>query len=136
MLPLWQASEDGEHPFDHAGSTRSVATDDTAIGKEDPKATNSWMPFGQRVRRVKTFDPEKALACVQAHRPLKPSRNPPKTSIYDFLPFLMIFKPITRLFRKKKPEDDQSNRNALGRKRKPVLGDSNVPLEITLVLSK
>lgn len=134
LLPLWQASEDGEHPYEHDITHRSspASAPPTINGKEDNK---SWLQSFSKSRR-NTFDPEKALASVNSHRPLKPARNPPKATLYDYVPVFLIFKPIINLFKRKKSTSDGAGaRNSLGRKVKPQLGDSNVPLEITLFLS-
>lgn len=131
LLPLWQASEDGEHPYDHDHSNSPTAAPTrSTTATEDPNAKGSW--FSSRGRNKTIFDLEKTLPTVHSHRPLKPARNPPKGSFYDYVPFLLIFKPITDLFKTKK---STVRRDALGRKIKPQLGDSNVPLEITLFLS-
>lgn len=131
LLPLWQASEDGQHPYDHGishmGPSRSNSAP-SALGKEDTTSSNT----GSWLRRKATFyDPEKTLPTLASHRPLHPARNPPKTSAYDVLPFLYLFKPIVTLFKK----SSSTKRNRFGRKIKPQLGDSNVPVEITLFLS-
>jgi len=78
-------------------------------------------------------DPENSvLPQVNSHRPLKAARNPPHTTGYDYVPLLLIFKPIVNLFKK---EPSTTRRTATGRKIKPEVGDSNVPLEISLFLS-
>lgn len=130
MLPVWQASEDGDHPYDHETHSVPTRSNSTVVAKEE-KSNGSW--FLTRSQRSKTiFDPEKALPEVYSHRPLRPARNPPKTSVYDYLPILALFKPIVDLFKTKK---SAAPRSALGSRRKPAPGDSNVPLEITLFLS-
>ena len=91
---------------------------------------------------------------MKANRPLKPSRNPPKTTLYDHLPILIVFKPITSglkslhsMIRRRirghpeptKEEKEEASkadgRDALGRKKKAPIIASNVPLEIVLFLS-
>ena len=68
--------------------------------------------------------------------PLQPARNPPKTSLYDFLPFLRIFKPLVNLFRSRNAGmNDGSRRSLMGHKKYLEHVESNVPLEITLFLS-
>lgn len=82
------------------------------------------------------FDPEKALPEVTSHRPLRPARNPPGTTLYDYFPILRIPKWIFRHIRRQaKPIPKAGSRNVFGRKRKTALVDSNVPLEITMYLS-
>jgi len=82
--------------------------------------------------RSNSVDPEKALADIQSHRPLKPARNPPEASVYDYFPFLRIFSVFTKCCRRTK---STTPRDALGRKIKPSFTESNVPLEITIYLS-
>lgn len=137
MLPLWQASEDDEHPYDHEHShtapSRSNSVPTTLAGghTKEKDDSSSWF-FSSRSRRATLFDPEKTLPTLTTHRPLEPARNPPKASFYDYVPIFLIFKPITDLFKRDKKK---AKRDLLGRKRRPELGDSNVPLEITLFLS-
>ncbi|KAF8988726.1 UPF0187-domain-containing protein [Hymenopellis radicata] len=125
MLPLWQGSEDGEHPMEHGHSLESAST----LPSQPPRLSPPRLPGS-------TFDPEKALPMVQTHRPLKPARNPPPASIFDYLPFLLIFKWMwKKLTHAKNSVLEGERRDALGRKIKPQLGDSNVPMEITIFLS-
>jgi hypothetical protein len=65
---------------------------------------------------------------------LKPARDPPPPSVFDYFPFLRIFKIFGRIFRKK--SDKRTPRDMLGRKIKPELIESNVPLEICIYLSR
>ena len=73
-----------------------------------------------------------ALPQVEAERPLKPARNPPTCSIVDFIPVLRFFKyAIHKLFR-------TGHSGRYKKKKRPYIEyvESNVPLEIILVLSK
>ncbi|KAJ7143320.1 UPF0187-domain-containing protein [Mycena crocata] len=144
MLPLWAASENDEHPLHHAKPpppSRSATTDAmrTAVPSEvddDGKSDKSWFRSitGRRnMSRSNSVDPEKALADIQSHRPLKPARNPPPTTIYDFFPFLRVFNVFTRCCRRNSSKRTQ--RDAMGRKVRPSFTESNVPLEITIYLS-
>lgn len=147
MLPLWSASEDELHPLrtaptSGASTPRRTASDpgqtgDDTLNGNDEKSERSWFPSlgrkGSRpLNRSKTFDPEKALASVPVHRPLRPARNPPKTTFNDYFPIIRIFK----WFVKKAFRGSNSARPSIHRKRKPDALDSNVPFEITLFLSK
>ncbi|OBZ77410.1 hypothetical protein A0H81_02297 [Grifola frondosa] len=92
------------------------------------------------VLRKKSLDPEKALPFVTSEHPLQPARNSPKESLYDYLPFLRIWKVIFHPFthRHKKPAQNSFatvGRSLTGKKLPPEAVDSNVPLEITLFLS-
>lgn len=148
MLPMWHASEDNEphrdedHHFAMPSSPMNQV-DSTVLSKESTQSTKDtpsthWM-FSLRRKNKTVFDPEQVLPTVHAHRPLKPSRNPPSTGLFDYFPFLSIFKAIAKPFKKNKTPVDstgKSNRSRLGRKRKPLPCDSNVPVEISLFLSK
>lgn len=142
MLPLWAASEDAEHPLSDARPpppSRSATSDPrTAVPSvidDDHKSEQSWFRSitGRRPTRGNSVDPEKALADIQSHRPLKPARNPPPLSILDYFPFLRIFSFLTKCCRRK--SKDRAPRDALGRKIKPSFTESNVPLEITIYLN-
>ncbi|KAF8590756.1 UPF0187-domain-containing protein [Ramaria rubella] len=96
--------------------------------------------------RNDSFDPEKALPRVNSDVPLRGARNPPKPTVYDYVPLLLIFKPIfsgpkwvyRRLFKRREDysldPEAISGRSLTGKKRPPPPIDSNVPLEITLFL--
>lgn len=151
MLPLWHASEDGEHPYDHtqsAPASRSqsptgmgtVTGTTTTLSYDGTRPTQSrkgsWFSsLGSKERNHDYVDPEKVLPTVQVHRPLKPARNPPSSDIFDYIPFLRIFKILARPFKKFQNDREVAKRSLMGRKRKPELGDSNVPMEIILFLS-
>ncbi|KAJ7274914.1 UPF0187-domain-containing protein [Mycena rebaudengoi] len=136
MLPLWGASEDDAHPLGSARPPPPSRSATTAVPsvEDDNKSEQSWFrTFRRNASRPGTPDPEKALADVQSHRPLKPARNPPPPSVFDYFPFLRIFKIFGRIFRRK--SDKRAPRDMLGRKIKPELIESNVPLEICIYLS-
>ncbi|KAJ7207208.1 Bestrophin, RFP-TM, chloride channel-domain-containing protein [Mycena pura] len=143
MLPLWAASEEEEFPLHNARPpppSRSATGDPqshTAASSlnDDTKSQGSWfrsMTGRRTMSRSNSVDPEKALADIQSHRPLKPARNPPEASFYDYFPFLRIFSVFTRCFRRK---NKHTLRDAMGRKIKPSFTESNVPLEITIYLN-
>lgn len=76
------------------------------------------------------------LAHVQSDVPLAPARNPPKSSVFDLLPFLRILKPIFGIFtRRRTSANEGGKRNILGHKKYAAHVESNVPLEIILFLS-
>ena len=92
--------------------------------------------------KPKKFDPKLALPHVYSEHPLQPARNPPKESLFDYLPFLRIFKPLTRPFRRRAPSPPPlptsatgATRSLTGKRLRPEAVDSNVPLEISLFLS-
>ncbi|KIY66221.1 UPF0187-domain-containing protein [Cylindrobasidium torrendii FP15055 ss-10] len=142
LLPLWQSSEDGVHEFDHdlKPEDEEELKDAIAHEKMDSSRTataspSSWFGSKKGKPRAKSFDPEAALASVKAHRPLKPARSPPNSRFSDYLPFLIIFKWIWKKIRGRTESVlSGRTRNALGQKITPVVGESNVPLEITIYL--
>jgi hypothetical protein len=146
MLPMWHASEDGTHPYDHslhsamppAMNIQAKSTWGSKESTDSSKESTSWLSSLRRHHKH-DFDPERVLPTVHVHRPLKPSRNPPSTGLFDYFPFLRIFKVIAKAFRSNgsnpQVESPNSNRSRLGRKRKPLPCDSNVPVEVSLFLS-
>lgn len=94
------------------------------------------LPFSPsyiRLTRESDFSLQ-VLPTVNSEPPLRPARNPPKMSVYDFLPFLRIFKPIVDKIRGV-TDDYDGRRSILGNKKYIAYVESNVPLEITLYLS-
>ena len=102
-LPLWgEEINDKEvqvvHKLQRALSNPSDRKELKAAEKHvrgDDLVTNQQQIIPGRGRTDTLFDPEAVLPNVKANRPLKPSRNPPKTTLYDHLPMLIVFKPIT-----------------------------------------
>jgi ion channel-forming bestrophin family protein len=147
MLPLWraevdeealqQASGSGDTTFVHKSRAATLVPEALEAEKADSNWLNS-LKFAPSPRRKRTFDPEKALPVVNTDRPLKPARNPPVASFFDYFPFLRIFKffwnLLRKLFRREPRVEANTGRSLLGRKRKPQIVESNVPLEITLFL--
>lgn len=80
-----------------------------------------------------SYDPEAVLPVIESEYVLKPARSPPHASLYDFFPFLRLFRWLWRHL-SGKPRHD----NAHTRKRKAFaeIAESQIPLEILLVLSK
>ena len=127
-LPIWQEDDDD------AGTVSTPPTElergntpDSRVKtrNSDEKKATSPRP------RNNGFDPEKALPQVESERYLKPARNPPTSSILDLIPLLRIVRWIGRkIFRR--------GHALKHRKKKSDIGyvESNVPLEIILVLSK
>lgn len=102
------------------------------------QSSRSPSPSGSHSRKHSTFDPEKAMPDVHSRYQLGPARNPPKTTVYDILPFLVIFKPIisltTLVFTGHRAASDK-NLTLTGKRRKPAHVDSNVPMELSLFLN-
>ncbi|KAJ3971801.1 Bestrophin, RFP-TM, chloride channel-domain-containing protein [Lentinula raphanica] len=136
LLPMWHASEDGEYPLEHnpqrSPGSRSNSTNTMTSNYKEERSSTFFGSLRKNSKQV--FDPEKVLPVVEVHRPLKPSRNPPRAGFTDYFPFLKIFKLIAKPFRKSPGSQDVDMRAVLGRKRKPRPCDSNVPVELSLFL--
>ncbi|KAJ7509434.1 Bestrophin, RFP-TM, chloride channel-domain-containing protein [Mycena galericulata] len=138
MLPLWAASEEEEFPLRTArppppSRNATIAVPSSDDGKSEQTSWFRSVTGRHNMSRSNSMDPEKALADVQSHRPLKPARNPPPPSIYDYFPFLRVFSVLTKCFRR--GSKHRTPRDAMGRKIKPSFTESNVPLEITIYLN-
>ncbi|KAH7339382.1 UPF0187-domain-containing protein [Rhizoctonia solani] len=116
--------------------------DANAGGYHLPRDPNS-NEEGFKRKKNKTFDPEKALPDVSPdHVHLAPARNPPRTTFFDYFPFLMpiktIYKLIKRVFIRRASEESlqDGERSAWTGKKvhRPVV-ESIVPLEIVLHLN-
>jgi predicted membrane chloride channel (bestrophin family) len=120
-LPLWD--EDG-------ASQRAVDMPATELGRD-----GDGSDFTPRGRRKMTLDIEKVLPHVESELPLKPARNPPEATIYDYVPFLRLFRWIARSVSKRA----KARQVAAGFKPKrnvyEDVVESYVPLEILLFLS-
>ncbi|KAF8157074.1 UPF0187-domain-containing protein [Crassisporium funariophilum] len=125
-LPLWH--EDDDH-HDH----RDIDTPATELAREtsSPDSHAREKTLGGTMRsRGNDFDPEMALPHIESDRPLKPARNPPEASIFDYIPLLRFFKWLVRkVFRL------GESKRRVKRKAYSEYVESNVPLEIILVLS-
>ncbi|KAG6899259.1 hypothetical protein C0993_011891 [Termitomyces sp. T159_Od127] len=158
-LPLWSSSDDYEEVHKnrkHTNSNPRSAADalnhhqpqrteslptDSQDGSltEDNKSQTSWFRSfkrnsnGHSRSRPNSFDPEKVLPEVDSHHPLKPSRNPPSTSLYDYIPLFRFFAWCGRVLRNKKLTEYEMEQRLKRKKLDQV--ESNVPLEICLVLS-
>ncbi|THH07752.1 hypothetical protein EW145_g3159 [Phellinidium pouzarii] len=160
VLPLWQANvldipvEDGGLANLGSASGQTISRTMSSPGDEKEKDIAAERVAGgdlvKELANVKHHrnrrDQEHILPVVACDRPLKPARNPPKTTLYDYIPIFLIFKPfiwlVRYLYRKirsdkyggLRPGHDHA-RDTLGRKRKAAVVESSVPLEITLFLS-
>ena len=124
-LPLWHDDEDY-----NGQSVNTPATELGRLGREESPDSNE--KFSPRQARNNSFDPEMALPQVETERPLKPSRNPPETSLMDLIPLLRFFNyVIHKLFR-------TGHSSKYKKKIRPYIEyvESNIPLEIIFVLSK
>lgn len=116
-LPLWHEDETDQH--------RHVDEPVTELGADFSSRDSS------RRGSNGLSDPEKAFPQVTSDRPLKPARNPPETSIFDYIPLLRFFKWIVRVVtRSARPKGKGKKR------RNNEYVESHIPLEIILMLSK
>ncbi|KIY48429.1 hypothetical protein FISHEDRAFT_65725 [Fistulina hepatica ATCC 64428] len=159
LMPLWEASEDGQHPMPHHKNVRSATdkpemptvqrtssmptqdlhtVDENDLEKQtqNKRSSSSWF----RTSTPGSHDAsarQTVLPIVQSHRPLKPARNPPPASFYDYLPVFRFFKFLFRKAWRKIPirSHNVGGRDVFGRRVIPQAADSNVPVEICLFLS-
>lgn len=151
LLPIWESAcgtRPPTHP-NHVTRTTSSPGGSTKSHDDDILSEKAFSTGGSGRSQIKKrrFDPEAVLPEVPSHVPLLPARMPPRAQVYDYLPVLLVFKPIISLFRhlgtwlrlrvdpREHGAKDDRERNGLGRKVKPAIVESSVPLEITLFLS-
>ncbi|KAH9477633.1 UPF0187 protein [Psilocybe cubensis] len=115
-LPLWQEEESVNHRHANAPVTE--------LGADSSSRAST------RRGSSGVSDPEKAFPDVASDRPLKPARNPPETSILDYIPLLRFFKWVVRkVTRSARPKGRGKKR------RQNEYVESHIPLEIILTLS-
>ena len=144
ILPLWQIGEaDGfqklreSQPPQMIGEPSRKMTDATitekVAGQSDKSLRSTPSHNGSVFAKADPYDPEAVLPVVESEYVLKPARNPPHVSLYDFFPFLRLFRWLWRHLTGKPRHD-----NVRSRKRKAFaeIAESQIPLEILLVLSK
>ncbi|TEB31878.1 UPF0187-domain-containing protein [Coprinellus micaceus] len=134
-LPLWHSHEHEQQPIrshvdnlnndDEKGRRHERGEPTLVEGKPDSRSSSR---VGKK--RKDNFDPEAALPDVESEVPLKPARNPPETSIFDFIPLLRFFRWVVRVILKRATPGESRHRKA-----RHVNVESNVPLEITLFLN-
>ncbi|KAF9448593.1 UPF0187-domain-containing protein [Macrolepiota fuliginosa MF-IS2] len=137
-LPLWHTHDGFEEHPKHRSETPPVTV--VAEDKFDGKSVQSqWFkPNRGRRSRRNSFDPERALPQVESEQPLKPARNPPESTIADYIPLFKLFKWIGRVVmrRARSKSEERDTRRRLRKHGHGIdLVESNVPLEIILVLS-
>ncbi|KDQ30448.1 hypothetical protein PLEOSDRAFT_24711 [Pleurotus ostreatus PC15] len=127
ILPLFHRGREPQHT-----TSLPEPKDDHDIMDDDKSTNASWYQTlsrrSPRKQGLDTFDPEKVLPTVKSEQPLKPGRNPPETSIYDYIPLFRFLKWLALIIFRRTAD-------ALGRKRKMGSIESNVPMEICLYLS-
>jgi len=112
LLPLWQEVDNGHHHhITHAVSQYNAGTSSSSSST-----------------RSSSSDLEKGIPISTP--PLKPARNPPHTTVFDFFPILKIFRWLEHaILRKTQPKGRGKNRRLY------EYVESHIPLEIVLVLS-
>ncbi|KAJ3504923.1 hypothetical protein NLJ89_g7684 [Agrocybe chaxingu] len=119
------------------GRHMRTTTEKTMVASSSSSDTGGRgpMPGGPYHRRTRmdTFDPETVLPEIGSDQPLKPARNPPDLTIYDYLPFLRLFRWIWRVVTLQKLNSGETKKKR--RKAYAEIVESHIPLEITLVLS-
>ncbi|KAJ2926685.1 hypothetical protein H1R20_g10406, partial [Candolleomyces eurysporus] len=129
-LPLWHT-----HPEDDSEEVREKEPrqpvnherGETLVENSKPSSRSSSR-LGAK-KRKDNFDPEAALPDVESEIPLRPARDPPKTTVYDFIPLLRFFRWVVRVLLKRARPGE-----ARHRKYKAHV-ESNIPLEISLFLA-
>jgi predicted membrane chloride channel (bestrophin family) len=127
VLPLWSEIADDASVMEKGPSPRPGASTASLPVLHTDGNRSQASSFS---RKKKIFDPEAALPDVMSDRPLKPSRNPPPTTLWDYSGFLRFLRPIFRVIRGRHTHD----LTAGGRIKKTMGVESNVPLEISLFL--
>jgi putative membrane protein len=143
LMPMWRASEltaepaDGKlPPLSRDPSSASIPQLRSGSPASQGGQTEKGTLFGTIRKPTKTFDPEAVLPVIESDRPLRPAQNPPKTHLYDFIPFLRLFSVIRRMFKKTASKEYATRkRSLLGHKKYVQHVESNVPLEICMFLS-
>ena len=153
MLPMWKASKMDHKNYQdicNAKTSRSFWHDRTGRMSEspDPSKELGHLTGEQTYHSLSgPRQPEQRSPIFESENPLQPARNPPKKTIFNYLPFLGIFEFLTSSFRRhKQPElpttspqystsTQRSTRSFTGQRLPRETVDSNVPLEILLFLS-
>ena len=134
-LPLWHSHEheqegirsrvdnlnsDDEKCHGHTRGERTLVD-----GRPDSRSSSR---VGKK--RKDNFDPEAALPDVKSDIPLKPARDSPESTIFDFIPLLRFFRWVIHVILRKAAPGESRHRKA-----RHVNVESNVPLEIALFLN-
>ncbi|CAL1715235.1 unnamed protein product [Somion occarium] len=137
ILPLWYTSGMDIQKYHAIRSMMRDSKDNILPRSDSEPVSGADVEMGQLDDETnkKRFDPESVLPIIPSERPLRPARNPPKTYIYHYLPFLHLFRPLFRRFKRMREDDTPYHRSLTGKKIRPEMVDSNVPIEITLHLS-
>ncbi|GJE93964.1 Bestrophin, RFP-TM, chloride channel-domain-containing protein [Phanerochaete sordida] len=151
MLPLWKASgmdHDAHQDLRARALTTVPVSSSLSHSKEDSrnsenseeKEEGSWS--GSTLDRRPTFDPEVALPVLPSEQPLLPARSPPHSSLSSILGILRVFRPLLKPFSRRLHEATAApaptsarGRTRMGKRVRPQIAESNVPVEIALFLT-
>ncbi|KAF8801148.1 UPF0187-domain-containing protein [Phlegmacium glaucopus] len=133
-LPLWHVRNESNHPVDRT-PTSQESSSTRPIGHVSRGTSYSTILDNKQQAQVPPFpsvtpdlEASLPLPTISDH-PLKPARNPPPVTVYDYIPaFSLIRWLIRHMLHRANPD---------GKKRKKRQGnvESHIPLEISLVLS-
>ena len=145
MLPMWKASKMDHKNYQGICNAKSFSHNRTGgmNGSPDPSKELGHFTEEQTYPSL----PEQRPPAMNSENPLQPARNPPKKTIFDYLPFLSIFEFLTSSFRQRRQPElpttstpysttpQRSTRSFTSQRLPRETVDSNVPLEILLFLS-
>lgn len=139
-FPLWDAGLQGKALAEKAKD--SLVGDDSDSDKLGNAEKGDTFDSPRR-RKTGGFDPEQVLPQIRPEGGVRlaEARNPPEPTVYDLLPFLLVFKPFVAIVKYpiKKLRGSSSiadgARDSFGRKKRKAIVHSNVPFEIALFLS-
>lgn len=130
--PLWDESLQGKVRRPILRRTKSTG---------DLEQSRSEGCFQFEENEFDGFNPEEVLPQIKPEGViLRRARNRPRPTIYDYVPPLVILKPLIAIIKypinKLRQEDGEiPDRGIWGRKKRPAIVNSNVPFEIALYLS-
>ena len=131
VLPLWTSSALDDPAY--APANTKVA-DMSSTSLDDGEKTRDGTPAPHSVlnsRHHKKFEPHSVLPVFASDQPLRAARSPPSQGIWDYIGFLRPIRPILRWIRGRHSTDLTFG----GKIKKQQAVESNIPLEITLMLN-
>jgi putative membrane protein len=146
MTPMWRVSElVTSEPGVRRAALRTVPASSAGLAGHghNKEASDSSADVTAGNSRASTsasaalaYDPESLLPTVESDRALRPARDPPRSHLYDYLPFLRLPHAIMQYFKRTTSAAyARRKRGLLGHRKFVAHVESNVPLEISLYLS-
>ena len=133
-LPLWRMREDSDNVEQPPTSQQSFGSQPTSPISRGSSSNYFTERDDKQLPQIppNTSDPEGNVPLpTTPDHPLKPARNPPLTSIYDYVPLLRLIRWLIRkMLRLTIPVEKRK------KKKKKGQVEIQIPLEIFLVLSK